>query len=69
MFADNARVYTRECHENKTTRFWATYGNTRTHTFIIPVVMVEKMRIPIGQNIGFSTGFSKYVILDYDIAL
>ena len=20
-----ARVYTRECHENKTTRFWATY--------------------------------------------
>ena len=21
-----ARVYTRECHENKTTRFWATYG-------------------------------------------
>ena len=22
------RVYTRECHENKTTRFWATYGLT-----------------------------------------
>ena len=21
-----ARVYTRECHENKNTRFWATYG-------------------------------------------
>ena len=23
-----ARVYTRECHENKNTRFWATYGCT-----------------------------------------
>ena len=23
-----ARVYTRECHENKNTRFWATYGQT-----------------------------------------
>ena len=21
-----ARVYTRECHENKNTQFWATYG-------------------------------------------
>ena len=25
-----ARVYTRECHENKNTRFWATYANTGT---------------------------------------
>ena len=23
-----ARVYTRECHENKNTRFWATYAIT-----------------------------------------
>ena len=23
-----ARVYTRECHENKNTRLWATYGVT-----------------------------------------
>ena len=23
-----ARVYTRECHENKNTRFWATYGTS-----------------------------------------
>ena len=23
-----ARAYTRECHENKNTRFWATYGFT-----------------------------------------
>ena len=29
------RVYTRECHENKTTRFWATYGNTCTEKTII----------------------------------
>ena len=25
-----ARVYTRECHENKNTRFWATYAATKT---------------------------------------
>ena len=24
-----ARAYTRECHENKNTRFWATHGKTR----------------------------------------
>ena len=27
-----ARVYTRECHENRTTRFWATYGSAEVHT-------------------------------------
>ena len=30
-----ARVYTRECHENKNTRFWATYGTSNITWFIV----------------------------------
>ena len=30
-----ARVYTRECHENKTTRFWATYDHTSIFNMLI----------------------------------
>ena len=30
-----ARVYTRECHENKTTRFWATYDYTKNVTVAV----------------------------------
>ena len=30
-----ARVYTRECHENKNTRFWATYDITHVKTIEI----------------------------------
>ena len=29
-----ARAYTRECHENKNTRFWATYGVTQCNEFV-----------------------------------
>ena len=34
-----ARVYTRECHENKTTRFWATYDTISHRTLTRPITM------------------------------
>ena len=50
-----ARAYTRECHENKNTRFWATYGNTSELYIVIKTSCVTKsldlLNIPIRAEI------------------
>ena len=36
-----ARVYTRECHENKNTRFWATYGINKIETYGLTLTAIK----------------------------
>ena len=42
-----ARVYTRKCHANKTTRFWAIYGKTAKSTHNIQNISSERQNVQI----------------------
>ena len=56
-----ARVYTRECHENKNTRFWATYDINGLNT--IKILLFGKILFLFILNLSTSVIYIECVVL------